>query len=29
MPDHVYFNQPLLAAARSRQALHLAIERDC
>ena len=28
-PDHVYFNQPLLAAARNRQTLHLAIARGC
>jgi putative transposase len=28
-PDHVYFNQPLLAAARNRQPPHLAIARGC
>ena len=28
-PDHVYLNQPLLAAASNRQPLHSAIARDC
>ena len=28
-PDHVYFKRPLLAAARNRRALHLAIALSC
>jgi len=28
-PDHVYFNQPLLAAACNRQTLHPTIARGC
>ena len=28
-PDHVYFNRQLLAAARTRRTLHLAIASSC